>query len=89
MIAPMSAPERPDRAALPSDPALFGEILDLVLRKSGLSQAEVARRLAERPQSIQQYRTGGARRNPSLKWFLRFIHICGGKVVVELPSETL
>lgn len=87
-IATASDAERPDRAALSSDPALFADLLDLLLSKSGLTQAEVARRLAQAPQSIHQYRSR-VRPNPSLKWFLRFVHVCGAKVVIELPSESL
>lgn len=88
VLTAAQAVERPDKAAMPSDPALFGEMLDLILRKSGLTQAEVARRLASKPQSVHQYRTG-VRPNPSLRWFLRFVHICGAKIVIELPSAEL
>jgi DNA-binding XRE family transcriptional regulator len=85
LVGPSTLPPPRERATLVADPELLPAILNHLLRRSGLSQAEIARRLGEARQSVQQYHSG-VRPNPSLKWFLRYAQVCGAKVVVEFPD---
>jgi transcriptional regulator with XRE-family HTH domain len=62
--------------------------MELIIARSGLTQAEIARRLAVKPQSVHQWRSG-TRSNPSLKWFMRLAQVCGVRLVVELPQESI
>lgn len=76
---PFSKPT-PRAAVIPDSNAIIG-LIDLLIEHSGLTQAEVARRLNIRPQTIDQYRRRTI--NPTLKWFTRFAAVCGAKVTVE------
>lgn len=88
LMPPLLDVPRQEKAAIPGDAGLFPSLINLLLARSGLSQAEVARRLAQTDQSLHQYRSG-VRANPSLRWFLRLAHVCGAKVLVEFPQEGL
>lgn len=86
-VSPLGPASRPTRAVV-ADPALLGQLMNLILDRSGLSESEIARRLGTARQSVQQYRYL-KRTNPSLRWFLRYVQVCGGRLVLELPEETL
>jgi hypothetical protein len=76
------------RRVLTLDSASIAEALNAALFSSGLIQADVARRLGITNQSVDQYRRS-ARSNPSVKWLIRYLQVCGAKLVVELPHEPL
>jgi len=76
------------RRILTLDSASIVEALNAALYSSGLIQAEVAKRLGIRGQSIDQYRRN-VKSNPSVKWLIRYLQVCGAKLVVELPHEPL
>lgn len=61
----------------------LSRVLQLVLEHSGLAQAEVARRMAVKAQTINQY-VRGYRGNPSLPWLLRFLSVNGASLMVNL-----
>lgn len=82
---PLDVP-RSGRAGV--DASAIRQLIALLLTRSGLTQAEVARRMALADQSLQQYKSG-VRANPSLRWFLRLAHVCGAQVLVEFPAEEL
>jgi len=66
-------------------------VAEMLIERVGLKKAEVARRMGIRPQTLQQYlakRVGSRKRGKkyiSLQWFLRIVHVCGARLVVEMP----
>lgn len=60
------------------------ELIQLLIDRSGVSQAELARRLGITPQALGQYVK--ARRRATFHWLVRLAQVCGGKVTVEFPS---
>lgn len=77
----------PSYAALVNDHRAVLSLIELLLTKSGLSQAELARRMGVKPVTVNHYFR--LRRRPSLMWMLRFIEAVGGKLLVELPSRPM
>ena len=63
-------------------------LIDQLLARAGLSQAEACRRLGITPSSFNQYRLG-RRCKPSMWWIVRLAEVCGAKVFVEFPSKPL
>lgn len=66
------------------DEKMIPALLDRLLDTAGLSQSEAARRLGEGRQNISNLRHG-RRRHLTLEWLARFVAVCGGKILVELP----
>ena len=64
------------------DERAIASLLENLLRQSGLSTNEAARRLGIHPASLRQY-LNGRRGRPSLIWFLRFASLIGAKVTIE------
>lgn len=79
-----SPPSSLSTIALADDRAIRSFVQQCIA-KSGLSQAEVARRLGMRPQSVNQAVRGRVGR-PSLHWIVRVVTACGGAVILELPG---
>lgn len=84
-VMPMASAQAREKAVIPDDPALFKELINILLSHSGLTQSEAARRIGVEPQSVHQYRSG-IRANPSLRWFMHFARVCGANVVIEFPD---
>lgn len=68
------------------DEQAMRKLLELIMRRAGLSVYEIAKRLDIHPNSIRQY-VRGRRGRPSLLWFLRFCEVCGAKVTMEFPTK--
>ena len=72
-----------------NDVSVKASIKALVAR-AGLSQAEISRRMGVTIQSIHQYLGPSDKRvRPSIQWVARLAEVCGGRVVLELPSAPL
>lgn len=84
-VMPMHSAQAREKAVIPDDPALFKELINILLAHSGLTQSEAARRIGVEPQSVHQYRSG-IRANPSLRWFMHFARVCGAQVTIEFPD---
>jgi len=60
-------------------------------RRSGLTDAEVAERMTCSRQSVtvaqNDFRSPTNQRRVSLLWAAKFAQVCGGRIVVEFPSE--
>lgn len=88
-IIPLPTPrDRIDLSAFGADDQVLAAILRALLERSGLTQAELQRRMGLGRSSIHQYRHG-LRRNPSLKWLVRYVLTCGGRLYLEMPREPL
>lgn len=61
-------------------------LLELLLKRSGMSLSELARRLGRAIQTVNQYRTKRRGAGMRLDSFLRWVSACGGKVIVEFPE---
>jgi DNA-binding CsgD family transcriptional regulator len=74
-----------DALMLTGDAANTREAVRLLLSRSGLSAAEVARRLGVTRQTVQQFVT---QRRPSIqvRSLAEVAAVCGGRVIVELPE---
>ena len=68
------------------DDRAIGAVVEQLLARAGLTQAEACRRLGIQPSSFNQYRLG-RRRRPSVRWLVRLAGICGGRILVEYPTE--
>jgi len=53
---------------------------------SGTHQAEVARRMAVRPQSLNQY-VRSKRSRPSLDWLIHFLQVNGAYLAIVFPEN--
>ena len=60
------------------------ELIQLLIDRSGVSQAELARRLGITPQALGQYVK--ARRRATFHWLVRLAQVCGARVSVDFPS---
>lgn len=84
----------PSSSIRPSTPLAFivgdesgiSYLINEMLRHSGLTQAEAARRMGIPDSTIQQYRSM-RRRKPSLVWISRLAAVCGARFVLEFPAE--
>lgn len=61
-------------------------LLELLLDRSDLSVKEAALRLGVNDNAVRQY-VAGRRTNPGVMWLIRFAELCGGRVMIELPSR--
>jgi len=61
------------------------KLLARVMSESGLHQAEVSRRLGQKPQSLNQY-VKGRRHTPTVQWLLRFLSVNGAVLQVIWPD---
>jgi hypothetical protein len=75
-------------AVVLDDPRAMTNLITQLLSRSGMSLAEMCRRLGIKPQSIQQYKAG-RRMKPSAEWLARLVQVCGGRLIVEFPTTPL
>lgn len=75
-------------AVVLDDPKAVTSLIIQLLQRSGMSQAEMCRRLGIKPQSMQQYKAG-RRMKPSAEWLARLVQVCGGRLLVEFPTTPL
>lgn len=83
-----ASPSSPARMVVGDDPTLIPILYREMIERSGLSAAEVARRMGQRPQAIDQYKCG-YRDNPGLRLTARLAEACGARLVVEFPKNGL
>lgn len=69
---------------LPDDRAV-GALIALLLERSGVPQAEIARRLGIKPQTLNQY-VWLRRKRPSIQWIVRLAQACGATIKVEFGN---
>lgn len=68
------------------DKRAIAGLLESFLDQAGLSKKEAAARLGVDVEAVRQY-LNGRRVKPSLLWFIRFVNLCGGRVMVEWPAK--
>lgn len=85
-LMPSSLPKPPIRPIPLYQRTSIGPILERVMEHSGTHQAEVARRMRIRPQSLNQY-VKSRRARPSLDWLLHFLTVNGAALVVVFPAN--
>lgn len=83
-----SSIERTPIAVVISDQKAIGALVEQIVYRSGMTQAELCRRLGISPSNFNQYRLG-RRPRPSVWWLVRLLTITGGRMVVEFPSRPL
>lgn len=73
---------------LTKDGAALAQLIVKIRKRSGLSRAELARRLGVKPSSLKQYENGrrGRYGKAGLRWFVRLAEGCGCEVSLELPG---
>ncbi len=92
LSAPLAVP-RPsfsrssaNRVVVTADPALITTVLQLLVERSGMTQAEISRQMAIAPQSLNQYLIS-RRSNPSALWLARLAELVGARLLIEFPSD--
>lgn len=70
------------RMMLTTDGYAIRGLLEVLLRKAGISLSECARRLGVSRESLRHYRSKPSP-NPSLKWVLRLASVCGARIYIE------
>jgi transcriptional regulator with XRE-family HTH domain len=85
-LMPSSIPRPPIRPIPLYQRTSMGPVLERVMEHSGTHQAEVARRMRIRPQSLNQY-VKSRRARPSLDWLLHFLSVNGASLVVVFPAN--
>jgi hypothetical protein len=70
------------------DPRSIALLIEQLLIRANLSEAELARRLGIKRASLNQYRSL-RRKRPSLAWFARLVETCGGRIILEYPTKRL
>jgi predicted transcriptional regulator len=90
VILPASslATQRASILVILDDEKALTHLINQLLDRAGLSQAEVARRLGISKQGISQYRSL-RRKKPSLQWFTKMVQVCGGRLSVDFPPVKL
>lgn len=82
--APSYISPSPTIAVVLPDPKRVNRLVEEIIERAGMSQAEVARRLGITPQSLNQYFTH-RRERPSIIWIARLAEVCGARLLVEFP----
>lgn len=78
----------PTTAVVISDDAAIAGLINMLLKRAGLTNAEAARRMGNSSQALSQYRRM-RRTRPSIQWFARLAEICGARFYLEFPSRPL
>lgn len=71
-----------------NDEKALVQLIDQLLVRAGLNQAEVCKRLGISQSNFNQYRLR-RRTKPSVWWLLRLAHVCGAKLIVEFPRRAV
>ncbi len=82
---PSSLPSRHAYAVINDDRAIMA-LIEVLLDRAGLTQAEVARRMGVTINTVNQYRWLRKKR-PSIRWITRLAEACGARLVVEWPNR--
>jgi predicted transcriptional regulator len=69
-----------------SDDRVISRLLETVLYRAGITQKEAADRLGINPATIRQY-IGARSTRPGLRWFVKFVEACGGRVYLQFPER--
>lgn len=69
-----------------ADPDALGALTELMLKRSGLTMNELARRVGRTPQSLRQYRDQRRGKGMTVASLVRWASACGCQVVVECPE---
>lgn len=85
---PSSPPYTPTRHAYTviNDDRAIMALIEVLLDRAGLTQAEVARRMGVTINTVNQYRWLRKKR-PSIRWITRLAEACGARLVVEWPNR--
>ena len=89
VITPSSASSSSQSlAAVLLDDRAIASLVEQLMARAGLSQAEICRRLKIDPTTFNQYRNG-RRKRPSLWWMVRLAEVCGARLFIEWPSKPI
>ena len=83
-----SSSEKASLAVVLCDNKTICVLIETILHRSGMTQAEVCRRLGISSSNFNQYRLG-RRMKPSVWWLARLIDVCGGRLFVEFPPRPI
>jgi predicted XRE-type DNA-binding protein len=83
-----SPPPRQSILVVLDDDRAMTSLIDQLLEKAGISQAEASRRLGVSKQAVSEYKNL-KRRRPSIQWLAKLVQVCGGRIIVEFPPERL
>jgi hypothetical protein len=72
-------------AYISDNPDIIAYMVDELVARSGLSKAEIARRMGSTPGTLGQY-IYGRRRRPSFSFVARLAAACGARIKVEWPT---
>lgn len=89
-ISPALESARPNptsSARLILDDRALARLLEIMIRRSGLSLTEVAEQMGIGRKAVEKY-VYRERTNPSLKWLLRFAGVCGAELTISFPVRT-
>jgi len=75
--------------ALAKDPSAFGELLQEMKSRVGLTVPVLAYRMGVAPNAVHQYfyRKRGAGGTSTIRWFLRYAEACGCEVTLRFPAS--
>lgn len=77
---------KPRRVPVVGDHKAIAALAEDLLGSIGITQAEAARRLGIKPQSLSQY-FRYKRIRPSVQWLCRLVELVGGRIYVEFGPE--
>lgn len=77
-----------DLTVVLGDDKAIAALIDRLLDRANLSDAELAARLGIRKNTLYQYRVG-RRKRPSIQWLVKLINACGGRLMIEYPTSPL
>ena len=89
VIIPSAAAQQPPTASLAAvinDDRAIAKLVSELLNRANLRERDVWEKLGIKQQSFSQYRSG-RRRNPSVKWLARLVALCGGRLLIEFPTQ--
>ena len=70
--------------AVINDDRAIHALVELLIKRSGLSQADIAKRMGVKYQSLQQYRY---RTRPTMLCMVRLADVVGAKIVVSFTED--
>ena len=78
-------------AAVVPDHQILKQLLRELRRRSGLTDAEIGRRMGVSRQAVTEvqhsFDTTDHKRRVSLLWAAKYAAICGGRFILEFPEE--
>lgn len=82
------SPAKPTTSVVLPDDRVVNSLIEQLLNRAGLPEAELARRLGIKRQSLNQYKIS-RRRRPSVQWLARLAEACGARLLIEFPAKPL